>query len=466
MLFVDLAEKYKRSYTQQIYKQIRKKILNGELKADEQLPSTRSLSNELGVSRNTVSTAYDMLVSEGYARGVSGSGMYVNNGAQAPAMPEKIADYHIASLSTDEVSADIMSFDSGMPDLNLFPRHKWNKAAAQAFKQAPVSALGYDYPQGRPELRRVLADYLKKTRGIYCHPEQIIITSGTKQGLSLVAKCLLNQNNEVWLEDPTNQNVRQIFAYHTNHIVPIAVDAQGIQPDLFPPDKKPDLIFVTPSHQFPMGGVLPIQRRVQLTNFAKTAGCYILEDDYDNEFRYAGAPANALYELSDERVIYAGTFSKILFPSLRLGYLVLPYPLIEQCREYKRLGDHHSNSINQLALLRFIESGELERHIMRTKKIYGKRREILLSLLDQYFPGQVKVHGAPVGMHIVAEFDQITFSPELIERLKAAKVAIVPVENHTLVKGKHLSQIILGYAHLSPERMEQGLMRLKAVLAG
>lgn len=464
MFFIELNKESKRSYAAQIYRQVREKILNGELKSGERLPATRALSSELSVSRNTILSAYDMLMSEGYVQGVSGSGVYVNHGAQAFNQPERMVDNKAESLESDELSPDMINFDSGIPALDLFPRGKWNRFITQAFNDAPLSALGYDYPQGRTELRRVLAAYLKKARGVTCHPEQIIITAGTKQGLSLIAKCLLNQDSEVWLEDPTNQNVKQIFSYHTNHITPIAVDAQGIQTDLLSAKKEPSFIFVTPSHQFPMGGILSIQRRLELAQFARHTGCYIVEDDYDSEFRYNGEPINSLYELNSQQVIYVGTFSKTLFPSLRLGYLVLPYPLIEQCRQWKRLDDHHSNSINQLALMRFIESGELERHIMRTKKIYGKRRNFMLSLLDKFFPGQVKVYGAPAGMHIVAEFDGIVFSHDLIQSIKKAGVNVIPVENHALIKGAHTSQIILGYAHLNQTEMEQGIMRIKSVL--
>lgn len=464
MIFIEFNKEMKLSYKIQIYNQIRTKILNGHLKSGERLPSTRELSNELQVSRNTVLAAYEILISEGYVSSICGSGVYVNHGAQAFKQVTKISDRYITSYLAEELSEDIINFDSGIPALDLFPRSKWNKVTRQAFNEAPISALGYDYPQGRPELRHILADYLKKVRGIHCNSEQIIITSGTKQGLSLIAKCLLHKNSEVWIEDPSNCNVKQIFSYHTNHITPIAVDEEGIQISLFPANKKPDVIFVTPSHQFPMGGILSIQRRLELAKYAGNTGCYIVEDDYDSEFRYNGEPIHSLYELNSEQVIYAGTFSKILFPSLRLGYLVLPYPLIEQCREWKRLGDHHSNSINQLALMRFIESGELERYILRAKKVYYERRNILLSLLDRYFPGKVKVYGAPSGMHIVAEWDGVTFSPELLNRLKSIGVNLIPVEDHSINKGYHQNQVILGYAHLNQVKLEQGIIKIKSVL--
>lgn len=262
---------------------------------------------------------------------------------------------------------------------------------ARAFREAPVSALGYDDPQGRPELRSVLAAYLRKTRGIDCHPDQIVITTGTKQALTLIAKCLLDGGGEVLIEDPSNRNVNQIFSYHTDRIVTVPVDRDGIVTGLLPNGRKPTLLFTTPSHQFLMGGILTIQRRLELVRYARETDCWLVEDDYDSEFRFDGAPVSSLFELAPERVIYIGTCSKMMHPSLRLGYLVLPRQFAALFRERKRLGDHHTNSISQLALMRFIESGELERHIRRMKKIYRSRRELLLELLPRYFSGRFAV---------------------------------------------------------------------------
>lgn len=227
-------------------------------------------------------------------------------------------DIRYSSISNDVITKDVIDFDSGIPAIDLFPRGKWNRDITQAFNEAPISALGYDYPEGRLELRQTIVDYLKKARGIKCEPEQVIITTGAKQGISLIAKCLLDKNSKVWIEDPTNRNVVQIFSYHTRHITPVPVDEEGIQTALFPKNRAPSVIFVTPSHQFPMGGILSIQRRLELAEFARNTGCYIIEDDYDSEFRYNGQPVHSLHELNREKVIYIGTFSKILFPSLRL----------------------------------------------------------------------------------------------------------------------------------------------------
>lgn len=464
MLFIELDRTHERTYAKQIYVQIRKKIISGLLKAGDRLPSTRELSKGLGVARNTVLTAYELLVSEEFLYSIPGAGFFVTTEITWEKRPIPIVNSTVASLADMVLPSDLINFDSGIPALDLFPRSKWNHAAANALNEAPSSVLGYDDPQGRPELREALSGYLKRTRGIECGPEQIIITSGTKQGLTLVAKTLLNDKSEVWIEDPTNENVKQIFSYHTDKMIPFREDALGIQPHLFPSDRKPTLIFVTPSHQFPMGGILPIKRRLELVEFARKSGCYILEDDYDSEFTYQGLPANSLFEFDSEHVIHAGTFSKTMFPSLRVGYLVVPKKLVPSIREWKRLADHHSNSIYQLALMRFMESGALERHIRRMKKVYLSRRDQLLLLLRKCFGEKVTVYGFHAGMHIVAEFEGGSFPEETIQQLLNRGIYVVPVEKHAIVKGNHSSQIILGYASLCYDDMERGLEILKEVL--
>lgn len=464
ILYLELDRTQKRSYSKQIYRQIRAKILAGDLRAHDVLPSSRDLSKSLNVARNTVLNAYDMLISEGIAFSLPSSGVYVASGIESSPLSRQIQDIETTSLSDLSISKAIINFDSGIPALSLFPKSKWNKIVSKAFNEAPISALGYDDPQGRLELREVLSVYLKRTRGIACHPDQIVITAGTKQGLSLVAKCLLDTDSEVWIEDPTNENVRRIFSYHTNKVVPFEVDKEGIQPDLFPTEKNPALIFVTPSHQFPMGGILSIQRRFELVEYARKVNCYLLEDDYDSEFHYKGFPVHSLFELDTEHIIYTGTFSKVLFPSMRLGYLVVPFSLVPKIRELKYLADHHSNSLYQLALMRFIENGELERHIRHMKREYKNRRNNLLLLLHIYFEEKVKVYGDCSGMHIVGEFENTDFTAELVQHLLEKGVYIVPVEKHSIIKGKHRNQIILGFAQLSYDEMEKGIKILKEEL--
>lgn len=464
IIHINIDYTQKRSYAKQIYKQIRKMILGSEIGADDALPSTREVSKELNISRNTVLVAYDMLVAEGLARSVPRSGVFVNDGIQMKKNPEQVQSNMTASLADYTMPDSVINFDSGLAALELFPKSKWNRTVSKAFLDAPTSALGYDDPQGRLELRHVLCSYLKKTRGIKCTPEQIMITSGTKQGLTLIAKCLLHAESKVWIENPTNRNVLKIFSYHTNHIVPFDVDEDGIQPSMFPKDEKPDVIFVTPSHQFPMGGILPMKRRIELIAFAQKTGCYIVEDDYDSEFRYNGLPSSSLFELDNEHVIYAGTFSKILYPSLRLGYLVVPEGIVDSLREIKRLSDHHSNSIYQLALMRFIENGDLERHIRRMKKEYLKRRNQMIEILHSLFQDKVQILGEQAGMHIVAKFEDVSFSESIMCALRNNGLYIVPVSQHCHNDNLNNNCIILGYAQLQHDQMLAGLTLLKSVI--
>jgi GntR family transcriptional regulator/MocR family aminotransferase len=230
-------------------------------------------------------------------------------------------------------------------------------------------------------------------------------------------------------------------------------------------EEEARLVCVTPSHQFPLGGVLPVQRRIELVQFAKRTGCYIVEDDYESEFRFEGTAVSSLQGLSPEQVIYIGSFSKILAPALRIGYLVLPHALIERFREFKYLLDNHSPVLDQLVLARFIESRDLELHIARMKKLYKKRQVVLLKALDCYFPEKHSVIGTSTGLHLVADFEGITFAGDLLERLEEAGVRVYPVEMHALKKGQHLSQVILGYGNLREEEIVEGIRRIKSVLS-
>ncbi len=465
MLFFELDRSKKRALSAQLYRQLRAQILSGERHTGEQLPSTRSLSAELHLSRNTVQTAYHQLESEELLVSRIGSGVYVSHVPIPAKRREPVPAYaQNTSLSPDPIPSACVNFDSGLPAVSLFPRANWNRTVSRAFLEAPDAALGYDDPQGRPELRTAIAAWLERARGIHCDPEQILITSGAKQGLTLIAKCLLDSDSVVWMEDPCNANIRNIVSYHTSHILPVPVDSMGIRAKCLSQQKTGTLLFVTPARQFPMGGTLPMHRRTELIHFAQSSGCWIVEDDYDSEFRYDGAPVRSLYELDDTRVIYVGTFSKYLFPSLRLGFLLLPKSLVPGFREWKRLSDHHTNSVSQLALARWMENGLYERHLRRMKRIYRLRRAELISLLYERFGGTAKILGDDSGLHLVASFRNIVFTPELVKTIREHGVYVVPVSAHTALGG-HDSELILGFGALEHEQMRHGLGILAECLA-
>lgn len=449
----------------QIYLVIRQRILSGELQAHQQLPATRELAAQLGVSRNVVLEAYDQLIAEGYLEGRPGAGTYVAAGAcwrqpvAAPALTNPKSRAPSASF-------DGIDFRSGIPALDQFPRKLWAQLTKQVCSEVSAQVFNYGSPQGFEALRSVLATYLFRTRGVRCQAEQIVITAGASQGFFLLAKLLLSSESCVIVEDPVTLELQQRFSTDGAALYPIPVDEQGLQTELLPADLSPGFILVTPSHQFPLGSVLTIQRRIELLRFAQAAHSWIVEDDYDSEFRYQGTPISSLQGLDPERVIYVGTFSKILSPALRVGYLVLPEVWVDPCCQLRLLDDLHSPSLEQLTLAKLIELGHLDRHIARMKKLYRKRRDALKYSLSEAFGDRIKILGDSTGLHLIAEFADVEFSAERLQSLAAHQVKIYPVERHAIAKGRHLNRIILGYGNLTPEAIARGVERLRVALSG
>jgi len=312
--------------------------------------------------------------------------------------------------------------------LDHFPKKEWGKLAKQVCEEASNSTFGYDNPEGRYELRYVLSRYLRRTRRVLCHPDQLLITSGATQALSLVARLLLSLNDKVVIEDPITHEIQKIFLSTGAILHPVPVDQFGIQTDLISVDHKPGFFFVTPSHQFPLGEILPIQRRIQLIQLARMLGTYIVEDDYDSEFRYGGEPISSLQGLDPERVVYIGTFSKILSPALRIGYLVLPPTLVQRCRELKWFYDLHTPSLEQITLARFIHNGSLDLHIRKMRKLYMRRRQCLKSCLKEAFGDQVSITGDSTGLHLIAAFKNVAFHESTLLLIHQHKVKVYPVE--------------------------------------
>ncbi|SDZ18933.1 GntR family transcriptional regulator / MocR family aminotransferase [Evansella caseinilytica] len=457
MLWVPLDRKREISLTSQVYVQLRTQILRGELSAGEKLPSTRGLAAELQVSRNVILEAYEQLTAEGYITSRPGAGSYVAEGAFLEQADCIKTDLFYEEKNSEGNTQHVIDFRSGIPDLTLFPKKIWARLAYDVCCDSSPSVFSYGNPEGRPELRHVLSRYLVKTRGVHCRPDQLVITSGATQALTLAARLLLTAGNSVWMEDPITNDIQTIFTSTGAVIHPVPVDEDGLQTSLITPDLNPQCIFVTPSHQFPLGSTLPIQRRIQLIKFARETGCFIVEDDYDSEFRYEGPPVHSLQGLDPDRVIYVGSFSKILSPALRMGYLILPPRLIEQCRKLKWFSDLHTPSLEQIILKRFIEEGYLERHILKMKKLYKKRRDHLISMLTGYFSGKVRISGHTTGLHLIAEFPDMVFTEQLLTKIVHAGVRVYPVEHHAVQKGIHQRKVIIGYGHLQEEEIEEGI---------
>ncbi|MFC4598234.1 PLP-dependent aminotransferase family protein [Cohnella hongkongensis] len=452
----------------QLYESFRSRILLGELKEGEKLPSTRELASSLQVSRTVVVEAYEQLLAEGYIEGRHGSGTFVSEGARlrldTPDAPEPEPSFRDAWQPRSADDRERIDFRHGIPALDRFPRKLWGELARRVCADASAEAFGYGRPEGRRELRGVLARYLRRTRGVVCEPEQLLVTTGATQAISLIAKLLLKGRSDVLIEDPITSDIHTMLSLPDTRLHPIPVDESGMITRLLPPDILPKLIYVTPSHQFPIGGVLPIQRRVQLIQYAAAHGSYIVEDDYDSEFRYESAPVSSLQGLDPDRVVYIGTFSKILSPALRIGYLILPRPLVQAARDLKWLTDLHTPSLEQLILSEFIEEGHLDRHIAKMRKLYRKRRDFLIRQLLHVFGDRVKLLGCSTGIHLVAEFSDIEFTSELLSGVEENGVKVYPVAVHAFRKDVQQRRLIFGYGNLTEDQMEEGVRRLNASL--
>ncbi|HZG75127.1 MAG TPA: PLP-dependent aminotransferase family protein [Paenibacillus sp.] len=463
MVWMTIDRSSKTSLKEQLITQLRTKILGGDLQAGEALPSTRQLSNDLQVSRNIVLEAYDQLTAEGYLEGRTGTGTFVAQGASLDRC-EIALQPQAAETRDANPSEGVISFRSGIPALDRFPRRKWARLAQEVLTYTSDRNFGYDAPEGRPELRSAIAKYVYRARGVRCRPDQVIVTSGATQAITLVAKLCAGPGESIILEDPITNDIQTIFASHGARLVPLPVDDLGIDPSELMLGKHRGSVYVTPSHQYPLGSILPIPRRVQLIEYARRNGSYIVEDDYDSEFRYEGDPIPSMQGLDPNVVIYLGTFSKILSPALRIGYMILPEPLVERCRRLKWFTDLHTPSLEQLMLARFIEDGHLERHVRNMKKLYKRKRDFVRKRLKDSFGDRVIVRGDSTGLHLIAEFPNTVFAEPLLERLYDAGVFVQPASVHAFDRTKHMNRLIIGFGHLDEQEAALGIDRLRRVL--
>lgn len=463
-MWISIDRNSSKPLLRQIYDAIKHLILEGNLTAGEKLPSTRYLAKDLDVSRNTVLEAYSQLMAEGYLQGNQGSGTVVSSGISKHPIPVFTPSAPICQhKSTPDMEEDIsiIDFQSGVPDCSFFPGREWGKCYQNTCDNLPESAFRYNSNAGVLELRQTIADYLVRTRGLNCNPKNILIVSGSTQGLSLVSKLFYGKNKKVLIEDPTHPGLKNIISKMGLSLTGIPADDYGLNTDLLNPSESIAFVYTTPSHQYPLGGVLPIQRRLALIQYAVSNHCYIVEDDYDSEFRFEGQPIGSLYELNPQKVIYLGTFSKILTPAIRLGYLILPDELLAPFIEEKKYSDVHTEALTQYALSEFIKNGSLEKHVWKMKKLYSKKRQHLIDALFSYFPGGFEIKGQAAGLHMVVKFIDIIFTQELVDWIRSYKVCVYPIENYAFQNsGNHENEILLGYAHLDLEEITDGIRQL------
>lgn len=467
----------------QLCDRLREAILSGQLPSGTRLPGTRTLATELGVSRNTVVNAFEQLLAEGYVAGKIGAGTYI-----ACTLPEALL--HVSSTLSQPnqpgssgrrlsqrgqqiASTNLTAFCTrgrphafqSIPAVDAFPLAVWTRLTTQRWRKPPTELLSYGDPAGYWPLREAIASYLKSARGVHCEAHQVIIVAGSQQGLNLAAHLLLDPGDVAWLEDPGYHGARCSFLAAGARVVPVPVDTEGLDVSAgIQRHPNARLVYVSPSHQFPTGVVMSLERRLALLNWADRAQAWILEDDYDSEFRYIGRPLSALQGLDQAgRVIYIGTFSKILLPTLRLGYLVVPHDLVDACIAARALTDWNSPSLDQAVLTDFIVEGHFAHHIRRMRTLYAERQSILLEMASQDLKGLLDLRPAETGMSLVGWLPQGIDDQAVAQQASRQGIYVRPLSAES-IEPLGRSGLLLGFAAVDTTAIRTGVRSLAMVI--
>jgi GntR family transcriptional regulator/MocR family aminotransferase len=468
----------------QLYEGLRGAILAGRLAPGRRLPSTRSLAKDLAVSRNTVAAVFGQLVAEGYAEARVGSGTIVtralpqnlihvssphgsDNGRGTP-RSRPVISRRGRSLSKARAGSGFTAlrpFRPGWPALDQFPLDLWWRLAARIGRRLGRHLLGYGEAAGYEPLRKAIAEYLAVSRGVRCTEEQVVVTSGSQQGLFVAAQVLLDPGDTVWVEDPAYPGTRSALQAAGARLVAIPVDADGIDVRFGESRVRvPRLVAVTPSHQYPVGVTMTLARRLELLRAARRWHAWILEDDYDSEFRYSSRPIPALQGLdTDNRVIYLGTFSKTLFPALRLGYAVVPSHLLDTFTAARSVLDVHSPLLEQAVLAEFITAGYFERHLRRMRNLYEERQRVFVTEARRHLAGLLELVPSGAGLQCVG-----WLAPGLDEQAvkRAAAAHDVEVTPVSAFATRRLARpgLLLSFGGFDPSQIRAGMQRLAAAL--
>ncbi|MRX07970.1 aminotransferase class I/II-fold pyridoxal phosphate-dependent enzyme [Pseudoduganella sp. FT25W] len=452
---------------------LRAAIRNGTLAAGARLAASRALAEELGVARNTVLYAYEQLASEGFVvtdrRGTVVAAVTPERAParRALAAPQAGLSQRARSLRAVPGPADRMgAFVPGVPALELFPMALWRRMLERALRAMTVVQLNYGDPAGEPQLREAIADHLRAARGVVCDAAQVFITDGTQSSLDLCMRALADDSDTVWIENPGYGGALAAARGAGLAVAGIDVDDEGMAPTaedwLLRP---PRLIYTTPSHQYPIGSVLSLRRRLALIEAARAAGALIIEDDYDSEFRHDGAPLHAMQGLAaDAPVVYLGTFSKTMFPSLRIGFVVVPASLAEAFAQMRAQSSSRGRVAEQLALAEFLRSGQFVLHLRRMRRLYRQRRDALVAALALHLGSVATVHGGSSGMHLSLRFqdariDDVAIVAQALQR----GIAVNALSTHDTQGDSGWKGLMLGYAQVPAEQME-GLVKQLAAL--
>lgn len=471
---------------QALYIHMRAAILSGELQGGMKLPSTRALAEELNISRNTVLNAYRQLLAEGYIEGRQGSGTFV-----AHVLPEQLLDAPYPASRTrksaqpsqekspqpvfsERAKAQIAiaqpasdgklprPFAPEGPALDVFPFQLWSRLVVRQVRRLPVNMYTYQDSAGYRPLREAIAAYVAVARQVHCAPEQVMIVPGSQGALDLVARMLVNAGDLVWLEDPGYSGARGAFLGAGAQIVPVPVDREGLVVDIgIARAPQARLVYLTPSHQFPLGVTMSLPRRLALLDWAKRANAYLLEDDYDSEFRFGTRPLATLQGLDDaDRVIYIGTFSKVLFPSLRIGYMILPPDLIDPFLKVRRLIDIHSPMLEQAVLADFMIEGHFTRHLRRMRTLYAERRSALLEAASEL---PLEIDSAEAGIHCVGWLPDGKDDRILANRARDYDLNLTPISSFS-IQPLVRKGFLLGYGGYTVQDIKEAVRRLENLL--
>jgi len=444
-----------------IYTQIKSQILIGELPPTTKLLSIKNLSIELSVSRNTVEYAYQQLHAEGYIYSKPRSGYYVSLlDPEYIASPRSHKDTDSEKFTENQKSYSF-DFHPAFLSPDNFPVNLWRRLYIDCLKEDRKQLASYSHRQGDFELRWEIQKYLARSRGVSCDPEQIVVCSGLQDSLSIIAPILRENHCLFGMEDPGHFIPKSVFHNHSFAISPILVNSEGLDIDCLQKTNC-TVVYVTPSHQFPLGYVMPVANRLKLIDWAETVRGVIIEDDYDSELRYLGKPIPALQGLHPQgNIVYVGTFSKVLSPALRVSYMVLPYRLLTI---YHKLFSEYSTNVSlieQRTLYKFMQQGYWERHLRKTRIIYKKKHDALIQSIHHHFGDQVNIIGQGAGLHVVLELVNNSLNEgELINRAQERDVHLFPLSKTYLNNNGENAQIMLGFGSMSSNEIDQGVKLL------
>lgn len=458
---------------QQLYFSLRQQILGDHLLPGVLLPPTRQLAQQLAISRVTVTEAYAQLEAEGFIRSHQGAGTFVADLLQLAAPtavpPPPLSAWgqrllHRQPDSQTAVARPEIDFGFGRSFPHIFPYHIWRRLLERYLGTDDSMLSRFGSVAGFYPLRQALASYLSQWRGVRCQPEQVIIVSGAQQALDILSRLYLNPGDEVLVESPGFVQAFEVFRLFGARLTPLPIDEHGFAVERIPKQSQARLLFVTPSNQFPQGGTLPLARRLSLLAWAQKQQALLIEDDYDGELRYEQRPFAALQGLDDHgRVIYLGTFSKVLFPALRLSYVVLPPQMVGPFVQAKAVVDRGAPTLTQAAVADFIQEGHFERHLRHLRQAYGRRWRTLVAALDRTLADRVRFNRTAAGLHVMLYLADGVSETAVIEQAAAVGVGVYPGRPYHLHSPAPPS-ILLGFSGLSQADIEEGVRRLGQIL--